>query len=58
MTLHWVSNEIDGGDIIVQHRTAIEPDDTPEDIARKEHELEMRYLPTDIEQVIVSCQWA
>ena len=58
MTLHWVSNEIDGGDIIVQHRTAIEPDDTPEDIARKEHELEMRYLPTDLEQVIVSCQWA
>lgn len=58
MTLHWVSNEIDGGDIIVQHRTAIEPDDTPEDIARKEHELEMRYLPTDIEQVIVSCPLA
>lgn len=58
MTLHWVSNEIDGGDIIVQHRTAIEPEDTPEDIASKEHELEMRYLPADIEQVIVSCQWA
>lgn len=58
MTLHWVSNEIDGGDIIVQHRTAIAPEDTPEDIARKEHELEMRYLPADIEQVIVSCQWA
>lgn len=58
MTLHWVSNEIDGGDIIVQHRTAITPEDTPEDIAHKEHELEMRYLPADIEQVIVSCQWA
>ena len=58
MTLHWVSNEIDGGDTIVQHRTAITPEDTPEDIAHKEHELEMRYLPADIEQVIVSCQWA
>ena len=52
MTVHWVSNVCDGGEIIAQYRTPVTPDDTPDDIAAKEHVLEMKYFPEVIEQVI------
>lgn len=52
MTVHWVSNEIDGGAIIHQERTQLRHNDTAEDIAAKEHELEMRCFPPLIEQII------
>lgn len=52
MTIHWVSNDVDGGEIIAQYRTPISPNDTIEDIASKEHELEMKYFPQEIERVI------
>jgi len=52
MTVHWVSNDVDGGDIIAQYRTPISPNDTVEDIANKEHELEMKYFPQEIERII------
>lgn len=52
MTIHWVSNDVDGGEIIAQYHTPISPNDTIEDIANKEHELEMKYFPQEIERVI------
>ncbi len=52
MTVHWVSNVCDGGEIIAQYKTAISPDDTPDDIADKEHVLEMKYFPEVILEVI------
>lgn len=52
MTVHWVSNICDGGEIIRQYKTAISPDDTPEDIAAKEHKLEMEYFPKTIEELL------
>ncbi len=52
MTVHWVTHEIDGGEIIAQFRTPISPDDTPDDIAAKEHVLEMKHFPGVIEEVI------
>ena len=52
MTVHWVSNEVDGGEIIVQHRTPLSPDDTVDDIAHKEHELEAAFFAQDIEAII------
>jgi len=52
MTVHWVSNVCDGGEIIAQYKTAISPDDTPDDIAEKEHELEMEYFPKVIEMAL------
>ena len=52
MTVHYVSGEVDGGRIIAQFRTALSPEDTPEDIAAKEHVLEMKYFPEVIEKVI------
>lgn len=52
MTVHWVNEQCDGGDIIVQYRVTLLPDDTPETIAKKEHELEMRYYPEVIGQIL------
>jgi phosphoribosylglycinamide formyltransferase-1 len=54
MTVHWVSNEVDGGRIIARFRTAVELSDTPEEIAGKEHELEMAWFPKVVEQTILS----
>lgn len=52
MTVHWVSGTVDGGKIIAQFRTPITPDDTPDDIAAKEHILEMEHFPQVIDQVL------
>ena len=54
MTVHWVSSICDGGEIIAQYRTLINPEDTPDDIAAKEHILEQKYFPKVIEQVLQS----
>ena len=53
-TVHWVSSKVDGGDIIAQFSTPLDPDDTPDDIAAKEHVLEMEHFPEVIENLIVS----
>lgn len=52
MTVHYVSPICDGGDIIAQFRVALSPEDTVDDIAEKEHQLEMKYLPGVIEELI------
>ena len=52
MTVHYVSPVCDGGDIISQFECTVDKNDTPEDIARKENELEMKYFPEVIEMVI------
>ncbi len=49
MTVHWVSGKVDSGGIIAQFRTPISLDDTPDDIAAKEHALEMEHFPQVIE---------
>ena len=56
MTVHYVSNVCDGGEIIAQFRTPLSPDDTPDDIAHKEHLLEMEHFPRVIEQIIDNLQ--
>ncbi|MDE5783931.1 MAG: phosphoribosylglycinamide formyltransferase [Prevotella sp.] len=52
MTVHWVTPVCDGGDIIVQYKVALSPDDSVDDIAEKEHRLEMEYFPGVIEQLL------
>ena len=56
MTVHYVSNVCDGGEIIAQFSTPLSPDDTPDDIAHKEHLLEMEHFPKVIEEIIDSLQ--
>ncbi len=52
ITIHYVSDECDGGEIVFQARTPLSPDDTPDDIAAKIHVLEQKHFPRVIEQVI------
>ena len=52
MTVHGVSRDVDGGEIIAQFSTPIGPEDTPDDIAAKEHVLEMEHFPQVIEGIV------
>ena len=54
MTVHYVTPVCDGGEIIAQYKCALSPSDTVDDIAAKEHELEMRYFPEIVEKTIFS----
>ena len=53
MTVHWVTPVCDGGEIIAQYKVALSPDDTVDDIAEKEHQLEMQHFPQVVEQVLL-----
>ncbi len=52
ITIHYVSNVCDGGEIVFQTTTPVLPDDTPDDIAANIHILEQKYFPGVIEEVI------
>lgn len=52
ITIHYVSNVCDGGEIIAQFKTAVSPEDTPETIEAKVHVLEQQYFPETIERLI------
>ena len=52
ITIHYVSEECDGGDIIFQSKVTIEPSDSPQEIETKVHKLEMRDFPLVIENLI------
>lgn len=49
MTVHYVTPVCDGGEIIAQYRVALSPDDSADDIARKENQLELKYYPLVLE---------
>ncbi len=51
ITIHYVSPVCDGGEIIAQFSTAVTPEDTPETIADKVHELEMAHFPKVLEEL-------
>lgn len=51
MTVHWVTPVCDSGEMIAQYRVALSPDDTADDIAAKEHQLEMEHFPKILEQL-------
>ena len=52
MTVHYVTPVCDGGEIIAQFSTPISPSDTVDDIAEKEHQLEMEHFPKVVEEVL------
>jgi phosphoribosylglycinamide formyltransferase 1 len=49
ITIHYVNEHYDQGDIIFQARCAIAPEDSPEDIARKVQQLEHRHFAPVVE---------
>lgn len=52
MTVHYVSEVCDGGEIIAQFSIPLLPSDTPSDIARKEQALEQEHFPQVIERLL------
>jgi phosphoribosylglycinamide formyltransferase-1 len=52
ITIHRVNERYDDGAVIAQFRCPVTPDDTPESLAQKIHELEHRHFPEVIEQDI------
>lgn len=52
ITVHYVSEVCDGGEIIFQARTTVASEDTPEDIAAKIGRLEQQHYPEVIENVV------
>lgn len=54
ITIHFVNEHYDKGNIIYQHKVKIDPTDTPDSIAAKVHELEYKFFPTIIEKIAVN----
>jgi len=52
ITIHWVSEECDGGDIIAQFSTKLSPNDSIDDITNKVHALEIAHYPKTIERIV------
>ena len=54
ITIHYVNEKYDEGEIIFQESCIVEPVDTYEDVAKKVHALEYAHFPRVIESVILS----
>jgi phosphoribosylglycinamide formyltransferase 1 len=52
ITIHYIDDHYDEGQIIFQARCPVEPDDTPDTLAARIHILEHRYFPEVIERVL------
>jgi phosphoribosylglycinamide formyltransferase-1 len=54
ITIHYVNEEFDKGEIIVQFETKIDSNETAESLAEKIHDLEMNYFPGVIERIVLN----
>lgn len=52
ITIHYVNNHYDEGTTIFQAKCPVYPDDTPETLAARVHELEYAHFPRVIEETI------
>lgn len=52
ITIHYVNQAYDEGDIIFQARCKIDLDESPDSLARKIHELEYEFFPTEVEDLL------
>lgn len=54
ITIHLVTAQIDGGTIIEQHRCPVMPNDTPDTLANRVHQLEYQFYPPAIERLALN----
>ena len=52
ITVHYINGNYDEGDVILQARCPVMPDDTPDTLAARVHELEYEHYPRVIEQLL------
>lgn len=53
ITIHYVNNNYDEGDIIFQAKCVVEASDTPEKLAERVHQLEYKYYPQIVEELLL-----
>ena len=53
-TVHVVTNDIDAGPIVVQREVAVLPDDTPESLEAKVHEVEYLIFPEAVMKTVAA----
>lgn len=58
ITIHYVNEEYDKGDVIFQARCPLSPTDTPEDVAAKIHTLEQENYPNVVEIALMKLNQA
>lgn len=51
-TVHYVTSGIDEGELILQEKISVDPNDTPETLAAKVHEVEYAIFPKAIDKVL------
>ncbi|MCP9756898.1 phosphoribosylglycinamide formyltransferase [Lacihabitans sp. CCS-44] len=56
ITIHYVNEKYDEGKVIFQAKCEVTSGDSPEDVAKKIHELEYQYFPEIIYQEILSAK--
>ncbi len=52
ITIHYVNEQYDSGNIIFQAKCALAPGETPQSLAEKIHELEYKHFPDVVEGLI------
>lgn len=52
ITIHYINEHYDEGDIIFQATCAVLPTDSPDDVAKKVHALEYEHFPLVIEKLL------
>ena len=53
ISIHYVDEHYDEGDLIFQAKTKLYPDDSPQNIATLIHQLEMKHFPKVIEDLLL-----
>ena len=53
ITIHYVNEKYDAGDIIFQTKCSVDPGDTPETLSEKIHGLENKYFPIVVESLLL-----
>jgi phosphoribosylglycinamide formyltransferase-1 len=53
ITIHYVNNNYDEGDIVFQQSLTLAPNETPESLAQRIHQLEYKHYPEVIERLVL-----
>ena len=56
ITIHYIDGNYDEGDVILQARCPVMPDDTPDTLATRVHQLEYEHYPKVIEGILLNLQ--
>jgi phosphoribosylglycinamide formyltransferase-1 len=52
ITIHFVNEKYDEGEMILQKQCPVTPEDTPGSLAQKVHQLEYRWYPETIAKLL------